>query len=81
MTTDLGGPVLNARATLDRARTVEQVAELDAQLLGLRWWRTQQLQAIRQAPAGRRGFLSALVTRKYLCDCDRLLDRRLRLQT
>ncbi|MHA6781497.1 hypothetical protein ACVGOW_10955 [Pseudonocardia saturnea] len=50
--------------------------EVDAQLLGLSWWRTHQLGAAMLAPPGRRDTCRARVLAKYRRDLDVLLDLR-----
>lgn len=50
--------------------------EVDAQLLGLSWWRTRQLGAAMLAPPGRRAACRARVLASYRRDLDVLLDLR-----
>lgn len=50
--------------------------EVDAQLLGLGWWRTHQLGAAMLAPPGRWATCRARVLTKYGHDRDVLLDLR-----
>ena len=56
-------------------------AELDARLLGLHWWCTPELPAIRSAPPGRRDLLAYRGTERFSADCDLLLDSRLAVPT
>jgi hypothetical protein len=50
--------------------------EVDAQLLGLSWWRTHQLDAALLVPSGQREACRARVLAKYRRDLDVLLDLR-----